>query len=59
MSDDKKNCDLCGLVVEVKGFKLRTKDGDKQFCCEGCKGIYEMLHGNDVLNESDKPDQPD
>ncbi len=54
MSDNKKNCDLCGLVVEVDGFRLLTKEGDKVFCCEGCKGIYEMLNEDDVLVESDK-----
>ncbi len=56
MNAEKKNCDLCGLAVEVEGFQLNTKDGVKQFCCEGCKGIYEMLHGDDVLNESDTSD---
>ena len=52
MSDKKQNCDLCGLVVEVSGFKLKTKGGDKQFCCEGCKGIFQMLHEDQVLSES-------
>ena len=51
MSDKKDICDLCGLVVEVDGFKLKTKDGDKQFCCEGCKGIFQMLHEDQVLSE--------
>ncbi|MCK5121144.1 MAG: heavy metal translocating P-type ATPase metal-binding domain-containing protein [Methylococcales bacterium] len=51
MSDKKEICDLCGLVVEVDGFKLKTKDGDKQFCCEGCKGIFQMLHEDQVLSE--------
>ena len=51
MSDKKNICDLCGLVVEVDGFKLKTKDGDKQFCCEGCKGIFQMLHEDQVLSE--------
>lgn len=51
MSDKKEICDLCGLVVEVDGFKLKTKDGDKQFCCEGCKGIFQMLHEDQILSE--------
>lgn len=54
--NDNKNCDLCGLVVEVGDFRLHTKEGDKEFCCEGCKGIYEMLHEDEVLTESDEPD---
>ena len=50
MSEKKEVCDLCGLAVEVEGFKLKTKDGDKTFCCEGCKGIFQMLHEDQVLN---------
>lgn len=52
MSDNKKQCDLCGLAVEVDGFQLKTTEGDKQFCCEGCKGIYQMLHEEQVLSET-------
>ena len=51
MSDKKEYCDLCGLPVEVDGFTLKTSDGDKQFCCEGCKGIFQMLHEEQVLSE--------
>lgn len=53
---DKKNCDLCGLAVEIDDFKLATKAGDKHFCCEGCKGIYEMLHEDELLtNDETQP----
>ncbi len=41
---DGKACDLCGLDVGVKPFLLRTPARTLEFCCEGCKGIYEMLH---------------
>ncbi len=51
MSDKKEVCDLCGLPVEVNGFKLKTQDGEKRFCCEGCKGIFQMLHEDQVLSE--------
>jgi hypothetical protein len=51
MSDNKKECDLCGLAVEVDGFELKTIEGGKRFCCEGCKGIYQMLHEDQVLPE--------
>lgn len=51
MSDKKEVCDLCGLAVEVEGFKLNTKEGSKEFCCEGCKGIFQMLHEDQVLSE--------
>lgn len=57
MSDNKKECDLCGLAVEVEGFELITTEGDKKFCCEGCKGIYQMLHEEQILVETaDKSD---
>ncbi len=51
MKDDKKACDLCGLTVEVHDFKLHTTEGDKQFCCEGCQGIYQMLHEDVILKD--------
>jgi len=51
MSDSKKQCDLCGLNVEVEGFELKTVEGDKSFCCEGCKGIYLMLHEEQIIQE--------
>ncbi|HBA65161.1 MAG: metal-binding protein [Gammaproteobacteria bacterium HGW-Gammaproteobacteria-10] len=54
MNDTKKACDLCGLTVETPGFTLKTKEGDKDFCCEGCKGIYQMLHEDQILPESEK-----
>ena len=54
MSEIKKICDLCGLPVEVEAFKLNTKSGVKDFCCEGCKGIFQMLHEDQLLSETDK-----
>ena len=41
---DNKACDLCGLDVGFKPFLLNTAEKRYQFCCEGCRGIYEMLH---------------
>lgn len=41
---ESKACDLCGLDVGVKPFLLHTPERTLEFCCEGCKGIYEMLH---------------
>ena len=40
---DNKACDLCGLDVGIKPFLLNTPEKRYQFCCEGCRGIYEML----------------
>ena len=52
MNKEKKACDLCGLTVEVSGFTLKLKTGEqKDFCCEGCKGIYQMLHDDEVVAE--------
>ncbi|MGD0959114.1 MAG: metal-binding protein [Methylomonas sp.] len=50
--NDKKECDLCGLAVEITGFELKTTEGVKIFCCEGCKGIYHMLHEEIILAET-------
>jgi hypothetical protein len=54
MTNTKRVCDLCGLDVETPGFKLKTKDGEKAFCCEGCKGIYQLLNEDQDLPESDQ-----
>lgn len=48
-------CDLCRLPVEVAGYELFTKDGQKRFCCEGCMGIYRMLNEDDIINEAPAP----
>jgi hypothetical protein len=42
--DPKAPCDLCSLPVGVKPFTLATPEKTLAFCCEGCKGIYQMLH---------------
>jgi len=54
MTDNKKACDLCGLPVETSGFTLKTKEGEKAFCCEGCKGIYQLLNDDQLLSESEQ-----
>lgn len=46
-----KACDLCGLPVETADFSLLTVNGPKQFCCEGCHGIYQMLHDGEILGD--------
>jgi hypothetical protein len=56
MSENKQMCDLCGLPVEVSGFVLKTQAGDKRFCCEGCKGIYQMLHEENILAQPAEPE---
>jgi hypothetical protein len=44
-ADDKvRACDLCGLPVERDDFRIRTPERILHFCCEGCQGIYRLLH---------------
>ena len=42
---DDKPCDLCGLPVKFAGFELKTAEGQKTFCCLGCKAIYTLYQG--------------
>ena len=37
-------CDLCSLAVEHDVYRVRTAEGTLHFCCDGCRGIYRMLH---------------
>jgi CRISPR/Cas system-associated protein Cas10 (large subunit of type III CRISPR-Cas system) len=39
-----KTCDLCGQLVEIKGFSLESKEGKKEFCCAGCQSIFQLLN---------------
>ena len=50
--DPKTPCDLCSLPVGVKPCLLATPEKTLGFCCEGCKGIYQMLH---EIKESSTP----
>ncbi len=43
MSDDQA-CDLCGLEIGPKPFLLESGGKSLRFCCDGCLGIYQMLH---------------
>lgn len=44
-------CDLCGLPIDSSELSLLTNSGRKHFCCEGCAGVYKMLHGADIVSE--------
>ena len=54
MGEEAKNCDLCQLPVGPAEYLLMTQTGIKQFCCEGCQGIYRMLHEAEILDEQPK-----
>jgi len=50
-----KPCDLCALDCGNKPFELATPEKTLQFCCEGCRGIYEML--NEINSSPAQPAQ--
>ncbi len=57
---ENRACDLCSLDVGVKPFVLNTPEKQYQFCCEGCRGIYEMLHDikeTPVQNDQNQPNK--
>jgi hypothetical protein len=49
MSETDYLCDLCRLPVETPGYELSTQQGRLRFCCEGCQGIYRMLHEDEIV----------
>ena len=51
-------CDLCGLDVGIKPFVLNAPEKQYQFCCEGCRGIYEMLHDIKEMPAQNGNNQP-
>jgi hypothetical protein len=55
---DSKACDLCGLDVGIKPFVLNAPEKQYQFCCEGCRGIYEMLHDIKEMPAQNGNNQP-
>jgi len=53
MKDEKLACTLCGLPLKMLGFSLTTHAGARYFCCEGCLGVYQLLHSNEVAKNID------
>lgn len=41
------SCDLCGLKIGAQVWKLKVAEREMRFCCEGCRGIYQMLNNID------------
>jgi hypothetical protein len=54
MVHEKKSCDLCGIPIESTGITLNTIEGMKAFCCDGCRGMYQMLHEKKLVPEPQK-----
>lgn len=50
---DNDLCDLCGLNIGAQVWTLRLSAQEVRFCCEGCKGIYQML--NNIDDAGDNP----
>jgi len=47
-------CPLCSQAVEIKGFSLQTKEGQKNFCCAGCVSIYQLLNEETLLTTTNE-----
>ena len=59
MDNEKLECALCKLPVEVDGFSVHTTEGLKKFCCEGCLCAYQLFNDNIVEKNSQlKKKQP-
>jgi hypothetical protein len=41
-------CDLCGLPIEGSPWVLETPASQYAFCCDGCLGIFQILHDIDA-----------
>ena len=46
------DCDLCGLPVGAEPWLLSTPERRYAFCCEGCLGIFQLLHGLEAATVS-------
>jgi len=54
MKSTKPPCALCSQPVQITGFKLETKEGQKDFCCEGCLSIYQLLNEDKFLSNNNE-----
>ena len=45
---DPQPCDLCGLPIDGAPWVLDTPAKRFAFCCDGCLGIFQMLHDIDA-----------
>ena len=55
MTGADQGCDLCGLPLPAKEYSVVTPERPMRFCCEGCKGIWLMLHPALDKGESHEP----
>lgn len=52
-------CDLCGLPLGKSDLAVRTAEKEVTFCCEGCKGIWQMLNPQPPSTERDDHERSD
>ena len=50
--EDTAACDLCGLPLPAHPWRLQTIDRGYTFCCEGCLGIFRLLHDPEEVSPS-------
>lgn len=56
---DTRGCDLCGLDIGAKPLYLEVGAKKRlQFCCEGCLGIYQILHDTEPPTADTDTNQP-
>ncbi|MFW5443537.1 MAG: heavy metal translocating P-type ATPase metal-binding domain-containing protein [Methylococcaceae bacterium] len=54
MKSTKEPCPLCSQPVQISGFRLETKEGQKDFCCEGCLSIYQLLNEDKLFTTTNE-----
>lgn len=42
MIDTPQLCDYCKTHPILENMSIKTAGGDKSFCCEGCKCVYQL-----------------
>lgn len=50
--EEEQPCDLCGLPIGLKPWVLQSATRTYAFCCEGCLGIFQMLHDIEVAADA-------
>ena len=46
--EEPRFCDLCGLPIEGGPWVLEAPTRRYCFCCDGCLGIFQILHDIDA-----------
>ena len=57
MKSKETACILCSQPVEIPGFRLDTKSGQKDFCCEGCLSVYRLFNYKNIIPNKEKKNE--